>query len=318
MIRSEVVVIGAGEIGRGWATLAAARGLAVVLHDVDPRALKWARHDVAARVERLVSLGRAAPASAGEGLTNLRTTSDLADAVVQATRVVEATPEELTPKRELFARVEALAPADALLLSSSSGFHASRLGALMRRPERLVVAHPLHPVELIPVVEVVPGPMTDQALVRQTVEFLERLGQLPIVLRKEIEGNAVGRITAAVWREAIHLVLDGVLDPGELDRLVASGPALGWAAAGPHLTYHLAASDAGIRGFLDHLLPTFEQWWKALAGWDTLSEAGREELIRRIEGDYGKDIKRLAEERDRVLGKVGNKVNELRDRGREQ
>lgn len=304
MIRSEIAVLGAGAIGRGWAALAAARGLAVALHDPDARALKWARADIEERVDRLVRLGRADATPAREGLAALRTTQALADAVAQAARVIEAVPEDLAIKWPLLRDAEAGAPDDTLLLSSSSGFRAAQLGSLMRRPGRLVVTHPLHPVELIPVVEVLAGPGTDPIAADQARQFLGRLGQQPILLRRDVPGNAVGRLAAAVWRESIHLVLEGVLDAGDLDRLVANGPALGWAAAGPHLTYHLAGGDAGLEGFLDHLQPTMERWWQALASWTTLDDDQRRRLVAAVAAAYGPRTPELERQRDDRLGAI--------------
>lgn len=304
MIRSEIAVLGAGAIGRGWAALAAARGLPVALHDPDARTLKWARTEVQARVDRLLRLGRADAGLAREGLAALRTTQALADAVAQAARVIEAAPEDLAVKWPLLRDAEDGAPDDALLLSSSSGFRAAQLGSLMRRPGRLVVAHPLHPVELIPVVEVVAGPGTDPAAVLQARDFIERLGQQPILLRREIPGNAVGRLAAAVWRESIDLVLEGVLDVADLDRLVAHGPALGWAAAGPHLTYHLAGGEAGIEGFVDHLQPTMERWWQGLATWTTLDDDRRRRLVAAVTAAYGPRTPELERQRDDRLGAI--------------
>src|SRR5207249_8032125 len=92
----------------------------------------------------------------------------------------------------------------------------------------------------------------------------------PILLKKAIPGYVVGRITAAVWRQCIDLVLEGVVDVDQLDRAVSLGPALGWAAAGPHLTYHLAAGDGGVTLFLQQLLGSFESWWGELATWQRL------------------------------------------------
>ncbi len=110
--------------------------------------------------------------------------------------------------------------------------------------------------------------------------------------------------TWAVWRECIDLVLAGVVDVSDLDRAVSLGPALGWAAAGPHLTYHLAAGAGGVAMFLQHLLTTFEAWWANLATWQKLEPEQRRTMIQTIEREYGGKVDMLREARDRRLSAI--------------
>src|SRR5207237_4016117 len=110
-------------------------------------------------------------------------------------------------------------------------------------------------------------------------DYLRSLGRMPILLKKAVPGYVVGRIAAAVWRQCIDLVLEGVIDVDELDRAVSLGPALGWAAAGPHLTYHLAAGDGGVTLFLQQLLATFECWWGQLAMWQLIEREAQGAVI---------------------------------------
>jgi 3-hydroxybutyryl-CoA dehydrogenase len=107
-----------------------------------------------------------------------------------------------------------------------------------------------------------------------------------------------------VWRQCIDLVLEGVIDVDQLDRAVSLGPALGWAAAGPHLTYHLAAGDGGVTLFLQQLLGTFESWWGQLATWQRLEPEQQRALIQSIERAYKSNIEQLREARDRRLGAI--------------
>lgn len=294
-----LAVLGAGEVGRGWAALAAAHGRAVGLHDPDAPTLAAAMLDIQNRVARLLDNGLASAAPAHLGLARLRTHATVAEAVTGADWVVEAAPESAAAKRELLATAEG--PSGPILASSSSGLHASALSDGLRHPERLLVVHPLVPVELIPVVELIPGPATDPSVAAAVCEELTALGRVPILLRREVPGNAVGRIAAAVWRECIDLVLDGVLDVEQMDRLMAEGPALGWAAGGPHLTYELAASGGGLEGFLEHLQPTFEAWWRVLSARTTLDEAARERLVTLVSETYSERRDLLRRARDQRL-----------------
>jgi 3-hydroxyacyl-CoA dehydrogenase len=112
------------------------------------------------------------------------------------------------------------------------------------------------------------------------------------------------RIAAAVWREAIDMVLNGVIDVDDLDRAISLGPALGWAAAGPHLTYHLAAGDRGVAGFLQQLLRTFETIWEDLPTWSKLEPEQRRRLIHLIERTYEEQVDVIKPARDKRLAGV--------------
>jgi len=116
----------------------------------------------------------------------------------------------------------------------------------------------------------VPGKFTDPHTTDRVRDWLRELGRIPITLKREVPGNVVGRIAGAVWRECIDLVLSGVVDVDDIDRAVSLGPGLGWAAAGPHLTYHLGAGEGGVTLFLEQLLQSFESWWGSLAQWTRL------------------------------------------------
>jgi 3-hydroxyacyl-CoA dehydrogenase len=224
--------------------------------------------------------------------------------VADADWIIEAAPEDLALKQRLLEQLEQVARRAAIVTSSTSGLHASDLVARLRRPERFLVAHPLNPVELIPVIELVPGPRTDPLCVEDVRAWLQRLDRAPVVLHREVPGNAVGRIAAAVWRECIDLVLEDVIDVEDVDRLVALGPSLGWAAAGPHLTYHLGAGEHGVGVFLANLLKTFEDWWAHLATWDRLEPEQQARLVRAIERAYGDRVAELRAARDERLGRL--------------
>jgi 3-hydroxybutyryl-CoA dehydrogenase len=166
------------------------------------------------------------------------------------------------------------------------------------------VTHPLNPPEFIPLVEVVPSERTGPVWVTRAHDYLSALGRVPIVIRKSVPGYVVGRIAAAVWRECVDLILTGVINVEELDRAVSLGPALGWAAAGPHLTYHLAAGEGGVTVFLQRLLASFEQRWSELATWHSLEPEQLRALTHAIERAYKGKLEALEEARDRRLSSM--------------
>jgi carnitine 3-dehydrogenase len=297
----KVAILGAGEIGCGWAALCASAGWPVTLFDASARALEQASLEVPRRAQALIALERAPHGVVDRGLQELQQGRSLLMAVQDADWVIEAIPEDLIAKQKVLDAADEVAGPGALVASSSSGIAPNDLFARCRHQDRCVVTHPLNPPELIPLVEVVPGERTSAAATTRATEYLAALGRVPIVIRKAIPGYVVGRVAAAVWRECVDLVLKGVIDVADLDRAVSLGPALGWAAAGPHLTYHLAAGEGGVTLFLQRLLASFERWWSDLATWHRLEPEQQRALIHAVERAYRGKLDVLEERRDRRL-----------------
>lgn len=299
----KVAVIGAGDIGSGWVALCAAAGWPVTLYDTSTYATDRAAREVPRRARALVALQRATQGIVERGLLEFHQARSLLQAVNDADWVIEAITEDLIAKQKLLASVDELAPPNALISSSSSGLPPKDVFARCTNTTRCLVVHPLNPPEIVPLVEVISENAAPRAL-ELAHGFLRALDRLPIYVKRPVPGYVVGRIAAAVWREAIDLVLSGVVNVDDLDRAVSLGPALGWAAAGPHLTYHLAAGEHGVRFFLQRLLRSFESWWGDLKTWSKLEPDRQRALIQAIETSYTGKIDKLREARDRRLGAI--------------
>ncbi|HEU5358557.1 MAG TPA: 3-hydroxyacyl-CoA dehydrogenase family protein [Gemmatimonadales bacterium] len=314
-----LAVIGTGEVGRGWAALAVAHGWTVSIFDTDSASLHDAHDDIAGRVDRMAIAERADQHAADRGLAELSAGRSLLQAVAEADWIIEATPDDLGSKQRLLEQVEQVARLKAVLTSSSSLLHASELCGRLRRPERLLVAHPMVPVEMLPVVEVVPGPRTDSVCTDDVCFWLRQLGRVPVLVRKEVPGHVLGRIQAAVWREVAQLVLDGVVDVRDLDAALGLGPAVAWAAAGPALTHCLGARNRSISISLAAMLTGLESWWPTLARWEQLGSDDRQRLVRALEKAYGARLPELRQERDdrlfRVLDAVEDAITHTEDDG---
>lgn len=249
-----IAVVGAGTIGLSWAALFAARGHDVLVQDPRP--------DLQEAVE---ATARELAPLLGDGLrARLTIQPDLRAAVTAVDVVQETGPEVLELKQDLFARIEAAAPREALLLSSTSGLMPSAMGARMQEPGRVLVGHPFNPPHVVPLVEVVPGAQTPPELAQAAADFYRSLGKVPVVLRKEIGGFVANRLQSAVFRESVHLVLQGVVTPEELDQVVTESVGVRWATAGPFESYHLGGGPAGIRNLLEKLGPGMVQRWQDL------------------------------------------------------
>lgn len=308
----KVAVIGAGAIGGGWAALCASAGWPVSIYDTNAHAVENALEEIPRRARALIALDRATSGIVERGLQELQQAKSLLQAVREADWVIEAIHEDLGAKQRLLESIEQVVEPQAIVTSSSSGLAPGDLFGRLLQRSRCLVAHPLNPPELLPLVELVPSAETDPDAVVRATGFLRALGRMPIVLHKAVPGYVVGRIAAAVWRECIDLVLTGVIDVSDLDRAVSLGPGLGWAAAGPHLTYHLGAGAGGVNIFLQHLMRSFEAWWGDLASWDRLDQSQQRALIAAIEKAYEGKVEMLRGARDRRLGAILRALEQAR------
>lgn len=305
-----VAVVGTGEIGRGWAALAVAAGWQVTIYDADSETLSPAADAIGDRVVALLRYRRAEPAVAEAALNQMRIGRSLLQAVSDVDWVIEAVPEDLAVKQKVLQLSEQVARRAAILTSSSSGFSPSVLCTRLERQDRFCVAHPVQPMELTPLVEVVPGPRTDETVLADLRFWLSLMGRAPIVFKKEVPGNFADRLRAAVWRECIQLVLDGVLDVEDVDRAMSVGPALGWAAAGPHLDQELAAGAWGPDVFIPRTLGAYQEIWKALADWKQLPTEEQNRLVKLIDKAYTQFTPELRDARDQRLVRLLEAIRE--------
>lgn len=290
-----ITEVGAGTIGVSWTTLLAARGHDVVVTDPRPDLPEV----VDAGVRQFApSLG----ADPDELLGRIRCEPDLEAAVADATVVQEQGPEDVDLKRSLFARIGAAAPADALLLSSTSGIQPTTIARDLDDTVavRLLVAHPFNPPHVLPLVEVVAGERTADDTVARAAEFLRAVGKDPVVLHREVAGFVANRLQSALFREAVHLVRSGVVDAEELDRVVTGSLGPRWATSGPFLSFHLGGGPGGLRHMLAHLGPGMARRWRDL-GDPALDEETVDALSAAAETAYGTDhYAELTEARDRA------------------
>lgn len=297
-------MVGAGEVGRGWAALAVAAGWPVTIYDADAEKLAPAADAVADRVVRMVHLRRAQAGVAEDALNLMRVGRSLLNAVSDADWIIEAVPEEIAVKQKALQLCEQVARRAAILTSSSPTLGPTLLGARLDRPERFIVTHPVAPVELIPLVEIVPGPTTDAEVIEDIRFWLSMMGRAPVVFKKEVAGNLAQRLRAAVWRECIQLALDGVLDIEDIDRAVSVGPALAWAATGPHLDHQLGGGELGVDVVLPRILAEYEEIWKSLADWKHLPTEDQNRLVKLLDKSYAQHLTELREARDQRVARL--------------
>jgi 3-hydroxyacyl-CoA dehydrogenase len=292
-----VAVIGAGTIGASWAAYFLAHGLEVTAYDPAPNGADFLKRTIEAAWLALTKLGLAPGADPGR----VRFFADPAEAVEGADFVQENAPERIEVKTPLLQAIDAALPAEIVIASSTSGIIASRLQEGLRHPERLVIGHPFNPPHLIPLVEVVGGKATDARAIATAMSFYREIGKYPIEIRKEVPGHLANRLQAALWREAVHLVAEGVASVADIDAAIAQGPGLRWAIMGPHLTFHLAGGIGGMPHFMAHLAGPTTSWWQDL-GNPVLTDGLKQVIVDGVAAEAGgRSVAELAGARDAAL-----------------
>jgi L-gulonate 3-dehydrogenase len=240
-----VALIGVGVIGRGWIRVFAPHGIQVRVYDPNPaqipQTLAWLAQDLAADVAE----GFVTPAERDTVLKNAHGEPDLAKALAEVDYVQESAPEKLELKHILFAELDRLAPAKAILASSTSALDIGAIAKGLPGERRCVMAHPFNPPHLMPVVEMLGAPGTDPAILQKACDMLAACGQIPVRMNRYVKGFLGNRIQAAVVREALHLVETGVADAVAVDAVIRDALALRWATIGNFGANH-ANADEGI------------------------------------------------------------------------
>jgi 3-hydroxyacyl-CoA dehydrogenase len=255
-VRERVAIIGSGLIGRAWAMVFAGGGCEVALYDSVAGVAAEARKLVAEGLDELAAHRLIGDAKAAAG--RVRSAASLPDALAGATFVQENTPERLEVKREIFAELDRLAAPDAILASSTSTIVASAFTENLKGRHRCLVAHPVNPPHLVPLVELVATPWTAPEIVAKAKAVYEAVGQVPIVVKREVDGFILNRLQAVLLSEAFRLVEDGYVTPHDLDKTLKDGLGMRWSFMGPFETIELNA-PGGIPDYCQRYGPSLSR-----------------------------------------------------------
>jgi 3-hydroxyacyl-CoA dehydrogenase len=273
-------IVGAGLIGRAWANVFARAGWTVRVWDPDAKQRAGAARLIEESLHELATYELVSdPHMAAKRVSVVAT---LEEAVAGADYVQESGPEVLEVKRATFEQLDRAAPPNAILASSTSAIVASRFTEALAGRARCIVAHPVNPPHLVPVVELCGAPWTSEETKRRAREILKSVGQVPIDVKREIDGFILNRLQVALLTEAFRLVQEGYVSPEDLDHTVANGLGLRWAFMGPFETIELNA-PGGVADYVERYVPWFRryladlppatvwddaQWKKAAAAWN--------------------------------------------------
>lgn len=248
---SKVACIGAGLVGSAWAVVFARAGHEVAIFDVGGEAAYDAsRRSIQRTLSFLEEQGELAQPAASV-LARVSFAGSIGEAVADTIHVQESVKESVEVKRAVFADIAKAAPDSAVLASSTSAIAGSQF-LDVPHPERALVAHPVNPPSLIPLVELCGTPATSAETIERTRTFMTSLGMKPVTLTREIDGFLLNRLQYTMVAEAMHLVAEGYCTAEDIDTVVRDGLALRWSTMGPFEVAHLN-SPAGFRGFVDHL-----------------------------------------------------------------
>ena len=300
-----IALVGGGVIGGGWATRCLANGLNVVVTDPRPESRDY--------VERMIDeawpILEAADLIA-ESAGQLSFADNIEAAVAQADFVQENVPEREDLKIAIHQEISENVRADVVIASSSSGLLPSRLQSQCKHPERLLIGHPFAPVYLLPLVEVVGSEQTSSVAVSRAGAFYRSIGMRPLHVRREIEAYIADRLQESLYREALHLIDQGVATVAEIDAAVTGGPGLRWAFMGTFLAWHLGGGPGGMRHTIEQFGPALELPWSHMKAPELTDELKRR-IVEGCEDESGDRVfSEMERRRDRCLVEIQKVLKE--------
>ena len=271
-----IAVAGSGLIGQAWAIVFARGGHNVKMWDGDPTAVDTGIRLIAGQVADLKEAGLIDdPRALIARISGCKTLEKVLEG---ADYVQENLPERVEMKKDIFGRMDKIASPTCVLASSTSSIPASAFTEDLPGRARCLIAHPVNPPYLVPVVEICGAPWTDAKVIQQTWDVMESVGQKPVKIHKELQGFILNRLQGALLREAFKLVEQGYVDPEGLDVTVKDGLGLRWSFMGPFETIDLNAPD----GLADYA-HRFGNMYQSIAEEQTSTEPWSEAVIEKLE-----------------------------------
>jgi len=297
-----VAVIGAGTMGSGIAGLFARAGCEVRLVDLSAELLQDAMDRLRRAQEALIQEDLLSPEEAAAAVERIRPLTSLAEACAGVQFLVEAVPENLTLKQEMFDRFDELSPAEAVFVSNTSGLSITELAGATHRPDLVAGMHFWNPPHVIPLVEVTEGPHTSDATATLVLDMCRRIGKRPILVRHDVPGFVGNRLQFAVLREALHILSEGIASAEDIDAAMTAGPGFRYCLLGPLRTADLGGLDVFL-AISEYLFPQLNNDTQPPAVLRALVKNSR--LGAKSGGgfyDYSpEDLNRIISQRDRLL-----------------
>ncbi len=309
MERKTIGIVGSGVIGASWSALFLAAGHNVVNYDPDPDNAVKTNAYIAKAWQSLIELGLVRDGATHDAITYV---DSAANAVRMADFVQESVPERLPIKLETYREIEPALPQGVIVATSSSGLLLKDMQDGWEDPSRLILGHPFNPPHLIPLVELLGNEKTADGVLDEAAMIYEDAGKETIRVLKEVPAHVANRLQAALWREAISLVAEGVASLEDVDKAVTAGPGLRWSVMGPHMLFSLGSGGGGIETFCERFGPSFHTWWASMGDVELTPEV----IAMLKDGvsaeEAGRSFEALAAERDSKLIAAQNAMNAIK------
>jgi 3-hydroxypropionate dehydrogenase (NADP+) len=245
-------------------------------------------------------------------LKKIKISTLIGEAVQDADYVQESVPDDYGLKKQVFREMDAAAPDHAILASSSSGLLMTEIQKATARPKRCLLVHPVLPLYLIPLVEIVGGKQTSPETVRTAYDFMKKVGKVPVLLKREVSGYIINRLQAALLREAIDLVDKGVASAEEVDKAFCMGIGLRDPIIGPFLRIHLAGD--GVERFFKNLSQSYQYRWETMETWTSIPPSAEKKIVKSV-NEMGiirtKTLEEIKNWRDEMLVKLLKIVHQI-------
>ncbi len=219
-----ITVIGSGTMGNGIAHVCAQAGRHVTLVDMDQDFLERALNTIFKNLDRQVKKEIISAGQKEEAVSRISTTTSLEDGVAEAQLVVEAVPEKLELKEEIFTTLDEEAPADAILATNTSSISITEIAAFTQRPEKVIGMHFMNPVPMMKLVEVIRGLVTDDATTQAVMDLSKELGKTPVEVN-DFPGFVSNRVLMPMINEAVFALMEGVAEVEAIDTVMKLGMA---------------------------------------------------------------------------------------------
>jgi 3-hydroxyacyl-CoA dehydrogenase len=252
-----ISVLGSGIMGHGIAQTFLIAGYPVFLYDLKESILETATAHIKKNLDLFYDVGLLKKREIAPALRRLTTTTDMRAAVEHGDFIVEAAPENLSLKQDLFLQVESLCPEQAIMASNTSSLRMTDIGSRVMKKERLIIAHWFNPPHIVPTVEVVKAEKTSEATVETTVALLTKIRKLPVKVNLELPGFLVNRVQIAVAREVLDLYEKGVASAAEIDKAIKGSIGFRLASIGVLLTMDLGGLALWLKVY-ENLVPKIQ------------------------------------------------------------
>lgn len=308
-----VALVGSGLIGSGWAIHLLCHGVnQIILQDISEQALERAKKLVLQGLDFMMENGAITGQQKQKYLDDLQYTTNLEQAVQEADFILENGPENLEVKQSILSKIEAVCREDAIITSSTSGIMIGEIAKNALHPERVIGAHPYHPVYLLPLVEIVTGPKTQDGYLDRALSFFRSVGKKPVVLKKDSPGYIGSRLMVTLFRESVSMVMNGVCTLEDLDTAFTYGPGMRYALMGPYLVYQLTGGERGFQGTMcGPMGQSSEAWLQSLCNWDHWPDEAKEFF----KNGAPKEICQIMDQRVPGTGRTNDELVSFRDKG---